>query len=381
MAKKIVVVGDDKQISPEIPPGIEHSDVHALAKEYLSDIPNHDLLEQSSLFDQADVRFQRRIVLKEHFRCVPEIIDFSNKLCYRDDSGTPQLIPLRKIGGHELHPPLRTTFVSSGFRGEGEVNEPEADALVEEISRCSKDPAYDNKTFGVIALTGTAQSEYIHRKLIDKIGIDEMQKRRIVCGNAYSFQGDERNVMFLSMVVSNDKRYNTLTGTTYQQRFNVATSRAKDQMWLFHSVSLNDLKPDCIRHKLLDHCTQVEADTAYLLDDELKKCDSEFERQVARRIWQRGYRVFCQVEEARYKIDIVVEGENGDRLAIECDGDHFHGPDRYEADLNRQRILERCGWTFWRIWGSEFSANPDTSLDSLWHTLKELNILPKEAVR
>ncbi len=29
-------------------------------------------------------------------------------------------------------------------------------------------------------------------------------------------------------------------------------------------------------------------------------------------------------------------------LAIECDGDESHGPDRWQHDMNRQRILERA---------------------------------------
>ena len=41
---------------------------------------------------------------------------------------------------------------------------------------------------------------------------------------------------------------------------------------------------------------------------------------------------------------MVVEGDNDSRLAIECDGDRFHGPDRWDSDMRRQRILERAGW-------------------------------------
>jgi len=33
-------------------------------------------------------------------------------------------------------------------------------------------------------------------------------------------------------------------------------------------------------------------------------------------------------------------------LAVECDGDEWHGIDKYEEDMARQRILERCGVNF-----------------------------------
>jgi very-short-patch-repair endonuclease len=53
-----------------------------------------------------------------------------------------------------------------------------------------------------------------------------------------------------------------------------------------------------------------------------------------------------------YRIDMVVEGEGDVRLAIECDGDEYHGPDKWADDMNRQRILERAGWVFWRCFAS-----------------------------
>ena len=61
---------------------------------------------------------------------------------------------------------------------------------------------------------------------------------------------------------------------------------------------------------------------------------------------------------------------------MECDGDQWHGPDRYDYDMNRQRILERCGWRFWRIRGSEYYYNPEKALDPLWETLKQYQIEP-----
>ena len=62
----------------------------------------------------------------------------------------------------------------------------------------------------------------------------------------------------------------------------------------------------------------------------------------------RGYRVIPQVKTGAYRIDMVIEGVGDVRLAIECDGDEFHGPDRWAHDMNQQRVLERVGWVFWR---------------------------------
>ena len=87
-----------------------------------------------------------------------------------------------------------------------------------------------------------------------------------------------------------------------------------------------------------------------------------------------------QFEVAGYRIDLVVEGMQG-RLAVECDGDAWHGPERYEQDMARQRILERCGWTFWRVRGSWFYREPEKALEGLWTTLDRLQILATSAGR
>jgi very-short-patch-repair endonuclease len=319
-------------------------------------------------------------MLREHFRCMPEIIKFSNELCYRDEAGRPQLVPLRKFSGKRLEPVLRPVFVAGGNRS-GDTNKPEIDAIVDAIAQCIANPEYAEKTFGVVSLLGTQQADAIQRALIQSLGAEEVEKRRIISGNAYAFQGDERDVMFMSLVVATGERNITaLTKDADKRRFNVAASRARDQMWLFHSVKLDDLKPDDLRYKLLLHCKLPPDVQDYSLDAELMKCESKFERDVAQRIAGRGLRVFAQVKVAGYRIDLVVEGADGKQLAVECDGDHWHGPERFDADMQRQRVLERCGWKFWRVWGSEFYESPEDALRSLWALLEAQGIAPASPV-
>ncbi|MCF6227436.1 MAG: hypothetical protein L3J82_02065, partial [Planctomycetes bacterium] len=133
LAKQVVIVGDDEQISPE-DIGTNKAEVHALIKKYLNDVPRNDSLAENSLFDQADIRFtEGRIMLREHFRCVPEIIKFSNELCYKNEHGEPQLIPLRKVGAERIRPALKAVFVEDGFKNDNNTNEVEADRIVAAI--------------------------------------------------------------------------------------------------------------------------------------------------------------------------------------------------------------------------------------------------------
>ncbi|MCI5130990.1 MAG: hypothetical protein D3904_05570, partial [Candidatus Electrothrix sp. EH2] len=64
------------------------------------------------------------------------------------------------------------------------------------------------------------------------------------------------------------------------------------------------------------------------------------------------------------------------QLAVECDGDYWHGPERYAADLARQRQLERCGWQFFRIRECLYYADSDKALASLWPLLERMEIYP-----
>lgn len=390
LGKKILIVGDDKQISPDAV-GIPQDAVHRLMDEYLNDFNFKTSFDvTSSLFDQAKLRYStRKIVLREHFRCMPEIIRFSNDLCY---SGEP-LIPLRQYGPDRLKP-LQNIYVQGGFRegsGNRVINRPEAEAVVHKIVELCNDSRYDKKTMGVIILQGEAQGTLIESLLLDKLGTEEMARRRIICGNPYSFQGDERDVIFMSMVAAPNERIGTLSKSTDEQRFNVAASRAKDQMWLFHSVSRNDLSKFCFRAKLLEFFEQTRINPiAGVNCEELERkifdsnrsivkapgpFDSWFEVDLALELARRKYQVIPQFEVAGKYIDLVVDG-GGARIAVECDGDALHGADKYEQDMERQKVLERCGWPFFRIRESEFYYKKESVLNRLFQVLENRGIFP-----
>lgn len=391
LGKKILVVGDDKQISPEAV-GIERGQVQWLMREHLNGFIHFDSFDvESSLFDHGRIRFRNRITLREHFRCMPEIINFSNDLCYRADP----LIPLRQYPPDRLDP-LRTVYVQTGYRegsGQRVINRPEAEALARAVETCCKDERYQGMSMGVIVLQGEAQAYLIEELLLGRLGVEEMKKRQLICGNPYSFQGDEREVIFLSMVAAPTERIGSLVREADQRRFNVAASRAQDQMWLFYSATINDLSQQCFRYRLLSYCLNPKSRVAQALGDEAEALreralranriierppasfDSWFEVDVALHIAGRGYRVVPQYEFADKRIDLVIQGTKN-QLAVECDGDAWHGIDDYTADIERQRKLERCGWRFFRVRESAYRAAPEKSLESLWLLLDHMAIFP-----
>jgi very-short-patch-repair endonuclease len=393
LAKKILIVGDDKQISPDAT-FIKGNQVQALIQKYLGTHEFKDtFVPEISLFDHGKLLFGahgNKVVLREHFRCMPEIIRFSNDNFYRTSEAP--LIPLRQYSPDRL-PPLLHFYVEDGYcQGENSniINLPEAEAITKKIVECCKDEAYAGKTMGVVVLQGEKQASVIENLLLQYLGAEEMEKRRLICGNAYGFQGDERDIMFLSLVVANNHNFTSLTADGYEKRFNVAASRARDQMVLFHSVRVDDLGANCLRKKLLEFFMNTTPQQIAGIDlNNLENLargnrtvvrppqpfDSWFEVDVALEICRRGYTAIPQYEVAGRRIDLVIEG-GAARLAVECDGDHWHGPDAYDADMARERQLVRCGWEFFRVRGAAFYADRQTSLEKLWPMLETRGILP-----
>lgn len=370
--KKMIVVGDDQQISPQAI-GTKQDDVNELVRRYLPDIPNADLFDGNiSLYEIAEQTFPKegKLMLREHFRCVPEIIQFSNDLSYGGE-----MIPLRlPLEDEKIDPPVMAIKVDDGYNDEKEKDLNYPEAIVNDIYELVQNPKYKNQSIGVITLQGNKQHKLLEILIRDKIGDAEYVARKIISGNPYDLQGDERDIVFLSMVVAPNRNFRALTMQRDKQRYNVAASRAKNQMRLYHSVDTNDLNTTDYRYSLLSY-----SENPTRVNKEIKNleglCDSPFEVEVLRIILAKGYKVTPQVKVGGYRIDLVVEGVR-DRLAVECDGERWHGPEKFEEDMQRQGSLERAGWTFWRIRGREFYFNKKEAMESLWIKLAEMGIRP-----
>ena len=105
-----VVVGDKEQVTPDAV-GQRVDEVQPLIATDLNGIPNGHLYDgQTSIYDLAETTFGGVVALREHFRCVPEIIQFSNQPSY---NGT--IVPLREPHSAPVKPALIAHRVN-GFR-------------------------------------------------------------------------------------------------------------------------------------------------------------------------------------------------------------------------------------------------------------------------
>ena len=108
----------------------------------------------------------------------------------------------------------------------------------------------------------------------------------------------------------------------YEQRFNVAVSRARDRVVLVRSVKREELNPNDLKARLIAHFENPMPELEEI-EDALAVCESNFERDLMQKLLERGYRVQGQVGSIGYRIDMVVEGADRRRLAVECDGDRY----------------------------------------------------------
>jgi very-short-patch-repair endonuclease len=368
--QKLLVVGDHKQVSPAAV-GVSEAKILGAYERMLTGQPHGaHMTSDKSIYDLARVVFAgQSVMLKEHFRCVPEIIEYSNREFYNGE-----IRALRVPREDErLDPPLVDVFVQGGYRV-GDKNVPEATAIVDEIEAIIDDPWMDGKSIGVVTLLGHEQARLINEMISVRIAPEDIVERDIVVGQPPAFQGRERDIMMVSMVQAPGDR-SLSSALPQQQRLNVAMSRARDRLYLFRSVPDGHFPADSLSGRLMGHFRQPYRTTEQA-SNLRERCESGFERDLFDELALRGYRITPQVRSGGYRIDLVVEGAGGKRLAVECDGDRFHGADKWADDMARQRVLERAGWTFWRCFASSFTRRRHEVMLDLLATLDGLGIEP-----
>jgi very-short-patch-repair endonuclease len=377
LGKSVLVVGDHEQVSPSAV-GQDLSVIQNLIFQFLRGIPNADLYDgQISIYDLARQSFGGTTCLVEHFRCVPEIIQFSNMVSYDG-----RIKPLRDASRVHLRPHTIAHQVSGSSR-DGKINRQEVLTTASLLAAAMEQPEYKKNdagqpvSFGVVSLVGDEQAIEIDNLIRAHVSPDRYELHRVLCGNAAQFQGDERDVVFISLVDTAERGPLSLRDQElFKQRFNVAASRARDQMWIVHSLSPNDdLKADDLRRQLIEHAEDP-ARLMRTLEEKEKRTQSNFEREVMKRLVEAGYRVAAHWKIGTFRIDLVVEGE-GKRLAIECDGDRYHPLEKLPEDMDRQSVLERMGWIFTRIRGSEFLRSPARAMKPVFEKLEMLEIPPE----
>ena len=160
--KQILVVGDDKQVSPEAG-FVSAAKITELRRRFLAGQPFEAVLTADmSLYDiSSSVFAASKVMLREHFRCVQPIIAYSNRVFYK---GFIQPVRIPKAS-ERLDPPLVDVYVANGYRSTKGHNPSEADFIVAEIEAILRDPKMAGRTLGVVTLLGPEQALLIDKQV------------------------------------------------------------------------------------------------------------------------------------------------------------------------------------------------------------------------
>lgn len=81
------------------------------------------------------------------------------------------------------------------------------------------------------------------------------------------------------------------------------------------------------------------------------------------------------------KVSCPLFTEDGVRIALECDGEKFHSSEeQVRRDISRQDVLERVGFKFIRIRGSDYYRRREETVKKLYERLLSLNVKKRSSI-
>lgn len=380
---QLVVVGDPNQLPPT-------SFFDRLAEDDDAELTAAG--DAESILDDVWPLFQRRL-LRWHYRSQhPDLIAFSNEFFYKDLVLFPS--PYHGPGqyGIHYHRLLRGCFVSHR-------NMEEARVIAGAVRQHFR--VHPDETLGVAAMNAEqrlqietaidalAKDDPVLQQDLDK---DGKRRESLFVKNLENVQGDERDVMFISMTYGPAEpggkvmqRFGPINSETGWRRLNVLFTRARKRMHVYSSMGSSDIvvgqssrRGVKALHDFLRYCetrilSHTEGDTG-------RPPGSNFEVAVIDALSKRGFDCVPQVGVAGFFIDVAVldPGKQSRYLmGIECDGAAYHSAkSTRDRDRLRQCILERLGWRICRIWSTDWYKNPQATLAPILRELDELKSQP-----
>lgn len=354
--KRLVITGDPKQLRHVS--FLSRSRQRLFAERHqLPESDGEDLdYRDKSLLDRAGETLwhpDQSVFLDEHFRSTPQIIEFSNRELYggelrvmtrRPETVRRQSLELRRIDGR---------------RGIDGANAEEAKALIEELAVWTERerdlPRQACHSLGVLS-PFRDQVDLLARELQDRLGLPTIEKHDLLVGTPFAFQGEERDVMFLSLAVDGDSHPGSFMFLNRADVFNVSITRARGFQYVFCSLDPARIPAPLVRKYLeeLQHRPPEEPD-----DDRTRDA---FLQEVSKVLTDHGYHTWPAYEVAGLVVDLVTE-RDGRTVGIDLIG--YPGPYAESFDLERCRMLKRAGLAIFPLPYSAWHSDPAVCLQAL----------------
>lgn len=355
-AKKTVVVGDDKQL-PHLS-FLEKAKEQSFLSQY--GIPDKYQLmwrfRTNSMFDLADYYSMNSVMLDEHFRSLPPIINFSNHEFYSDrirvmkkDSSEDNVLDLIKVPDGKVDM-------------DATRNLPEIEALVKTLHEIIIEDERKNPdkpvTVGIIS-PFRAQVEQL-KISVPKVLSDYMiKKHQIEIGTAHTFQGDERDIILMSWAFANNSYPQSITFLQKPNLFNVAITRARSKCINFVSHDIETMLEGHFRN-YVSFIKQYQERKISLANNEIDEniYKNKLEREIATAIKNLDHKVIAGADIAGLSADLIID----DKFIIEVDGVE-DSKKQSVSNMKKQAILERCGFKVKRITYREWQYSAKACLD------------------
>jgi very-short-patch-repair endonuclease len=375
--RQVVVVGDERQLPPTAFFSKLTSDGDD--EEDDDDATTRVALVESILGLCSAGGVPERM-LRWHYRSKHEsLIAVSNREFYDNQLYiVPSPVTESSSLGLRFHHVPQGTFDVGGTR----TNRVEARAVAAAVmSHAATNPEL---SLGVVAFSAAQR-----RAIVDELEILRRQSEKtegffaaahpnepFFAKNLENVQGDERDVMFISVGYGRNQqgrmlmRFPTLGSEGGERRLNVLITRAKRRCEVFSSITDEDIDLERAHGKgvaafkqFLRYARTGDLDISRMTSREF---DSIFEEQVADALTEHGYLVRQQVGQSGFFVDLaVIDPERPGRyvIGIECDGAAYHSSrSARDRDRLRQAVLEDHGWTIHRIWSTDWFKSPNAQL-------------------
>ncbi|MCK0169579.1 DUF3320 domain-containing protein [Aliiroseovarius sp. S1123] len=374
-AKQIVVVGDQKQLPPT---SFFDRLANSPDEEDEEDAPiAASAADMESILTLCEARGLRSRMLEWHYRSRdPSLIRVSNAEFYESNLVLPPS-PLELDEDYGLQFTYVPGAYSSASKGHGRAgtNKIEAQAVVNAAAEHAR--KWPTLSLGIVTFS-KRQADMIteileHARRSDNVldaFLREGQAEDVFVKNIENVQGDERDVILISVGYGPHEpngrlasmNFGPVNGDGGERRLNVLFSRARVRCEVFASFQPGDIDTNRttkegprVLKRFLEYAKSGQMEQPEVTG---LGADSPFEEDVASVITRLGYSCDLQVGSAGFRIDMAVR--NPDRpgqylLAVECDGATYHSALwARERDRLRQDVLEGLGWTFHRIWSTDW---------------------------
>ncbi len=274
-------------------------------------------------------------MLDEHFRSMPDLIEFSNREFYQERLRIMTASPSTLQKQHLF-------LVAQEGRREGSGANPiEAQKMLERIKEIiageeQLTPAWC-QSIGILS-PFRAQVDELQKQVESTFSHDAISRHHIMIGTPQSFQGEERDLMFLSLALDQDAHPSAFQYLNREDVFNVSITRARSQQFVYHSFPIETVKSQSLLGRYLGYVRSLQHPTSK--PTSLNREDT-FTKEVLSFLGQHGVQEkYIAYPIAGVEVDIVVV-VNGKTFCIDLVG--FPGAFEEALSIDRWEVLGRVG--------------------------------------